>query len=122
MTRRSISWDEVVELIATRVETAFRLELQPVYRLDEEQPDVERFVAGDLTRPEFPAREQMVATSTAQGRAIQRIRVIEDPPTAYQRWLLWFSQWTIGAGEHHQYVSRAEAVLIARNDGLPWVR
>jgi hypothetical protein len=46
---------------------------------------------------------------TEQGKTIARVRIIDDPPTDYQRWSLWASQWHRDAGEDIRYLRRKTA-------------
>jgi hypothetical protein len=85
--------------------TALRLELQPVYAVGEE-PLVQRYLAGDTTPPDWHGWWSRGAAATAAGKRIVRVRVFEEPPTDYQRWLRWVSRWNIDAGEEIRYMTR----------------
>jgi hypothetical protein len=37
------------------------------------------------------------------------VRVVETPPTDYQRWMRWMDRWNRAAGEDIKYLSRANA-------------
>lgn len=104
---------EWAEQLRTFDYTAFRLELQPVYAEAEEKATVERFLAGDPEPPtEVPGLRawlEQVATLTGQGKRIERVRVHEDPPTPYQRWVRWMDPWNAKAGETIRYMTRARA-------------
>lgn len=105
--------DEEIDLTLWDYEhSAFRLELQPAYAVGEEEPYFRRFLAGDLTRPsdpEWDIWDQRIAAEVANGKRIERVRLVEEPPTEYQRWLRWGSQWTLEAGELHRYITRSRA-------------
>jgi hypothetical protein len=94
--------------------TAFRLELQPAYLVAEEQGPIRRFLAGEVTDPwegkddEHPWRK-LVRELTQRGGRIERVRVFEDPPTDYQRWLRWISAVNVAEGEVQWYVTRQQA-------------
>ncbi|MGH3646809.1 MAG: DUF6879 family protein [Micromonosporaceae bacterium] len=94
--------------------TAFRLELQPAYLVPEEQEPVRRFLAGEVTDPwQDEDRKhpwwKLVTELTEGGGRMERVRVFEDPPTDYQRWLRWTSAVNVATGEVQWYVTRQQA-------------
>lgn len=93
--------------------SAFRLELQPAYRVDHESGLFARFMAGDRTPPLDDQASldwfAKVRRHVAAGKRFERVRVFEDPPTDYQRWLRWVSRWNVEAGEHQRYMTRRKA-------------
>jgi hypothetical protein len=104
---------EWAEQLRTFDHTAFRFESQPVYAEAEEADTVQRFLAGDPEPPtevrELRAWFDQVADLVAQGRRIERVRVHDDPPTPYQRWVRWIDRWNTAAGEVIRYITRADA-------------
>jgi hypothetical protein len=105
-------------------DTAFRLEVQPVYAVTEERESLEEFLAGE-PRPvtEFAFYAQWldrIREVTAQGRRVERVRVLEEPPTDYQRWEMWSGQYNIAAGETIRYITRSRAVEIGLPVGDDW--
>ena len=104
---------EFAELLRTFEHTAFRLELQPAYREEDESDAVPRFLAGTPDPPtESPGLRAwfaQVAEQTRQGKRIARVRVHEDPPTDYQRWERWIDPWNLEAGEAIRYLTRQRA-------------
>jgi len=99
--------------------SAARLEVQPVYAVTDERESVEEFLAGH-PRPvtEFPFYAtwlDQIRAVTAEGRRVERVRVLEEPPTEYQRWELWSGQYNIAAGEVIRYITRSKALAV----GLP---
>jgi hypothetical protein len=118
-TGRSVSEDEFARMLATPERSRFRLEVQPAYTIGEEQPEFERFLAG---RPRSPSEIawwkdylDQAAALTRRGVSVSRIRVVDQPPTGYQRWLIWADPWYAAAGETVRYLTRAMALRI----GLP---
>lgn len=100
---------------------AFRLEAQPAYLVDVEREPVEDFLRGK-PRPatEFPyyvAWLNQIREVTERGRRVARVRVLEEPPTDYQRWEAWVGQYNIEAGEDIRYIARSKAAAA----GLPVV-
>lgn len=99
----------------TKIEyTAFRLELQPVYRVADEQVSIRKFLAGE---PMDPAADiegckpwwKLVGELTERGGRMERVRVFEDPPTDYQRWERTLGKWNEDAGEVIWYITREQA-------------
>lgn len=100
-------------------DSAFRLEAQPSYLVTDESAALEQFAAGDPRPPDaYPWWQEwinLVAGHAAVGRTVQRVRVLAEPPTAYQRWLLWGDRWHVDAGEQIFYLPRNKATAV----GLP---
>jgi hypothetical protein len=107
---------EFAAALATFERTAFRLELQPAYDEPYERDTVARFLTGhpqDPTDvPELAAWFDQIADLTSQGRTVERVRVHDDPPTAYQRWETWIDRWNRDAGETIHYLRRDQAHMI----------
>jgi len=114
-----ITQEEFNQLLATFEHNAFRLEAQPAYVLGYEQADFDRFLAGVRVPPPDlgwwrPWLEQ-VSQLAREGKTMGRVRVVDEPPTEYQRWMLWAAPWNVQAGEDIRYMPRSRAVRI----GLP---
>lgn len=108
-----LSDDDWAEQLRRFDRTAFRFECQPAYAEAEEAETVRRFLAGSpqpaTEVPELRAWFEQVAGLVAHGRRIERVRVHDDPPTPYQRWVRWIDQWNAAAGEVIGYLTRASA-------------
>lgn len=108
------------DLVRYFAHTAWRLETLPEYAVDAEQAEFARYQAGEaLTSPLLldwyqPWLEQIRA-ATAEGRRVERVRIMAEPPTDYQRWEAWCGQWNEDAGEKIGYLPRSRAVAV----GLP---
>ncbi len=114
-----IAEDEFGDLLKSFGRTAFRFETRESYALDYEEADFDDFLAGHPTPPPDldwwrPWLEQ-IAHLTAEGREVQRVRVLAEPPSDYQRWEMWGARWNISAGERVGYLTRQRA----RDLGLP---
>lgn len=100
-------WDQ----LAGFQRTAWRWENQPFYEIGAELPNVDAFLAGHPADPmqnEYLAPwMRQVAAQTAAGKQIGRVRVIEEPPTEYQRWERWLDRWNTDAGEAIMYLPRS---------------
>lgn len=100
-------------------DSAVRLEVQPVYTVADERETVAEYLAGE-PRPvtEFPFYKtwlDRIRQVTSQGRQVERVRVVDLPPTDYQLWEAWAGQYNTAAGERIAYLPRTRAVEI----GLP---
>jgi hypothetical protein len=119
--RSDAEWSEAVQ---TFDHTAFRLELRPHYDEPGEFEAAARFVDGDRTLdrsdPGWLSWMDHISAAVAAGKRVERVRVFEDPPTGYQRWLRWVSQLNVEAGEVMRYITRqrAEEVGLVPKGGL----
>jgi hypothetical protein len=104
---------------------AFRIEGEPAYRTSPDETEaLAEFLAGSPGPPsKFPVWQSWldqvrVWTSPPFDKTIARVRVIDNPPTDYQRWSLWCARWHHAAGEDIRYLPRetAEALGIPRGD------
>jgi hypothetical protein len=99
--------------------TARRLEAQPEYAVGEERDALNRFAAGSPLPPsEYGWWQEwldMIRDLTQQGKQIERVRILSEPPGVYQRWESWGDRWHATAGERISYLPRSKALAI----GLP---
>jgi hypothetical protein len=106
---------EFTVALRTFRETAFRLEVQPVYIEPIEQELMARWLADTDASlspdrvPELAAWFDQVAVVTADGRSMTRVRVQTEPPTLYQRFEQWADPWNIAAGEDIRYMTESTA-------------
>lgn len=114
MSARSITNDELADLIGGFERSVFRCERQPTYLVPEEAESVAMFVDGvdhdPLATAYFRDGFAAYAEVTASGRTMERVRVHDNPPTDYQRWLRWLGQWNSDAGEQIAYLDRNAAI------------
>jgi hypothetical protein len=104
--------------------SAFRLEAQPGYVLDYERPVFEGWLAGMAVPPPevdwWAPWLHRVAGWTAEGKTIGRVRVLAEPPTTYQRWLMWAAPWHAEVGEKLRYMPRGRAEQIRLPLAADW--
>lgn len=102
--------------------TAYRFELQPFYAVDGERESFRRFLAGRPVSPldveEDRAWLEMVRQQHAVGKRMARIRVHEDPPTDYQRWMRWRGVFNEQAGETLRYLTVKQATAAGILSGV----
>jgi hypothetical protein len=119
-----IDQDEFYRQLFAARRTAFRWEAQPAYALGYERENFARFLAGDPVPP--PQIEwwrpwlDRIAHMTSEGKRVSRVRVTDQPPTSYQRWMIWTGRWNIEAGERISYLPRSIAVRISIPTEYDW--
>lgn len=85
-------------LFETFERTAFRLETLAVYDVEDEQEEIERFLAGEDMGPEWDDNP-WVRSMTDQGKSVSRVHVLRSPLTDYLRYELAAYPGNIKAGE-----------------------
>lgn len=94
--------------------SAVHLETLPYYQADLDAFD--RWRAGQLETtvhlPDFAAWQSLVRTHTIAGRRMARVRILDEPPTEYQLFEVWLSQWNELAGESVRAIARSRAETI----------
>jgi hypothetical protein len=118
-----IDSEQFRELLGGFQQSWFKFECQPVYAMSEERVPMYRFLrTGEVLPPSrFPWWQEWLnlMTDHAQaGHVIQRVRVLAEPPTDYQRYLLAITRWHVEAGERITYLPRSAA----ERAGLPLVK
>jgi hypothetical protein len=102
--------------------TAFRLETLREYVVPEEQESYSRFQHGQATDvmdvPGYQEWLGWIRVAKRAGKTIERVRILDEPPTSYQRWAAWIGHHNEAAGEVMRYISRSRALQI----GLPLSR
>lgn len=126
--REEVSAQRRRELIGEATRSALRLEQQPAYAVDNETGWPARWLNGDRTPPGewgegFDEWYSFIRAEVAKGKRIERIRIVEEPPTDYQRWQAWLMQWNTSAGEVIRYLPRstADQLGISRGSGDWWL-
>ncbi|ONK11460.1 DUF6879 family protein [Streptomyces sp. MP131-18] len=102
----------VFETSETFEHTAWRLESRCRYQAAEQSAAYQRFVTGQRTGP-GPAPEEPRGAGRrrqpALGRRVERVRVVDDPPTLGQLYLLDAARRNARAGEDVRNLWRADA-------------
>jgi hypothetical protein len=119
-----VSGEEFFELFQRFTRSARRLESRSHTHIGEEQPRFREFLAGKL--PERCELHQstwteMVARQTAAGRPFQRVRVMDQPLTDYNRYLIYRTPYNLAAGEDIRYLDRDQANRLDLPDHDFWV-
>ncbi|WP_215455660.1 DUF6879 family protein [Streptomyces sp. ATCC 21386] len=111
-----IPFDEITHLFTDFEHTAWRLETQRGYASDRRGPKWQRWQAGeDIANEPFDSWRQSIRAQTSTGKRFERVRLVDDPPTEGQRFLLASGLGNVAAGEDIRNMYRADAVRL----GLP---
>lgn len=121
---RELTEDEFGRALATFQRSAFRLETRESYALGYEREAFDAFMAGDPQPPTsygwWKSWLDQIASLTAQGKTIGRVRILDEPPTGYQRSEMWADPWHAGAGERISYMTRTQATELHLPLGGDW--
>ncbi|MGW5427911.1 DUF6879 family protein [Streptomyces sp. NPDC004059] len=111
-----IPFDEITHLFTEFEHTAWRLETQRGYATDRMSPNWACFQNGESFgfNPDNPWQAN-VRAQTEQGKRFERVRLVDDPPTEGQRFLLATGLGNVAAGEDIRNLPRADAEQL----GLP---
>lgn len=109
-TPKMIDFDEFDRMFDSFEHTAWRLETRRRYKSDEETETYRRFAAGqaagwDLSDSWCASRREQ----SALGKRFERVRVVDDPPTIGQRYLLDNARRNTAVGEDIRNLGRPEA-------------
>ncbi|MGK5533201.1 DUF6879 family protein [Streptomyces sp. URMC 129] len=118
-----IPFEEASHLFTAFEHTAWRLETQRGYASDRQSPRFERFLRGEpigAYDPESPWHVS-VREQTRQGKRFERVRLVDDPPTEGQRFLLAGGLGNVEAGEDIRNMYRADAVRLGLPDDDFWL-
>lgn len=92
--------------------SAFRLEHQRD-PLPGEQAAVDHWLSGGTMQPwdweEWRSWLDLAWRHSSSGGEISRVRLVDDPPTVYQRWAMSITPWHEDSGDHIRYMPRAMA-------------
>ncbi|GAA2239140.1 hypothetical protein GCM10010232_27570 [Streptomyces amakusaensis] len=102
--------------------TAWRLETRRGYASDRNSPVWPRWQAGeDIAADPANAWRQNVADQVAKGKRFERVRLVDEPLTEGQRFLLDSGLGNIAAGEDIRYLPRARAQELRLPDFDFWL-
>ncbi|MCF1599147.1 DUF6879 family protein [Streptomyces muensis] len=112
---RTIDLDEFGDLFGKFEHTAWRLETRRRYASDEASDRWDAFIETGSVVEDWPegspakAFRDTIRTQTAQGKRVERVRLVDQPPTTGQRYLLGGARWNIATGEDIRNMWRADA-------------
>lgn len=102
--------------------TAWRLETRRGYASDRKSPNREKFERGESFgyTPDSPWHAN-VRTQTEAGKRFERVRLVDEPPTEGQRFLLATGLGNVAAGEDIRNLTRTEAEQLRLPDFDFWL-
>ncbi|GHF57821.1 DUF6879 family protein [Streptomyces griseosporeus] len=101
--------------------TAWRLETRRGYASDRRSPKWQRWQAGEDIAAEPSAWLENVAAQTAAGKRFERVRLVDEPATEGQRFLLASAPGNVAAGEDIRNLTRAQAEQLRLPDYDFWL-
>ncbi|WP_406013768.1 hypothetical protein OG520_17360 [Streptomyces sp. NBC_00984] len=111
-----VSGEAFLRLFKDCAHSAFRLEVRTSYGIPDEDEPYRRFLAGeDPGLDWFAPWLDLMRAETGKGKRIERVRVIDAPPSDYLRFELWGTPHNLAAGEDIRYLDRDRA----KAAGLP---
>lgn len=117
-----IPFEEIAHLFAEFEHTAFRLETRRGYASDRQGARFQAFMRGVLpeAEPDHPWNVN-VRAKTEQGARFSRVRIIDEPPTDGQRFLMATAAGNVAAGEDIRVLPRSEAERLGLPDYDLWL-
>ncbi|MGI5121440.1 DUF6879 family protein [Marinactinospora thermotolerans] len=102
--------------------TAWRLETRTAYgKVDEDEPYQQWLSGKDPGIGWFEPWLRMMREELAKGKRMERVRIIDDPPSDYLRWELWATPYNLGVGEDIRYLPREHPVVAELPDEDFWI-
>ncbi|WP_236244515.1 DUF6879 family protein [Streptomyces sp. CC210A] len=117
-----LCFEEITHLFTEFERTAFRLETRRGYASDRAGARFRAFLRGvqPAPEPDHPWNTN-VREKAAQGARFSRVRLVDDPPTDGQRFLMATAAGNVAAGEDIRVLARAEAERLALPDWDFWL-
>lgn len=120
--REMIPFREAAHLFREFRHTAWRLETRRGYATDRHSEKWARWKAGeDITADPASSWHANVNAARAAGRRFERVRLVDEPMTEGQRYLLTTSGANVEAGEDIRILTRAEADRLNLPNGDFWL-
>jgi hypothetical protein len=108
-----VSGEAFLKLFRDVEHTAYRLEVRTSYGIPEEDAPYRQFLAGEDPGLEwFEPWLNLMREETAKGKRVERVRVIDTPPSDYLRFELWGTPYNLAAGEDIRYLERDQAAAL----------
>jgi hypothetical protein len=114
---RTIDLEEFENLFRTFKHTAWRLETRHRYASDEATDTYRQFIENGTATwdPDDPYCD-LIRPQTAQGKRVERVRIVDNPPTAGQLYLLNNAKRNSNLGEDIRNLWRADAQQLPAED------
>lgn len=117
-----VPFEDIAHLFGEFQHTAFRLETRRGYATDRAGARFQAFMRGiePEAQPTHPWNVN-VREKTGQGAQFSRVRIIDEPPTDGQRFLMAAAAGNVAAGEDIRVLGRAEAQRLELPDYDLWL-
>ncbi|MEU1680842.1 DUF6879 family protein [Micromonospora zamorensis] len=93
---------------------AFKLEVRRSYGLASEDEPFQTFLAGGDPGIEWlRSWLDLMEAETSKGKRVERVRVVDEPPSEYLRFEISVTPHNLAAGEDIRYLARARAAELA---------
>lgn len=117
-----VTGEEFDDLFRQYRHTAWRLETRTFYGVLHENEPFQRWLVGDDSDIEwFKPWLKMMRAELATGKRMERVRLIDDPPSDYLRWELWGTPYNLGVGEDIRYLPRTHPIVAELPEHDFWV-
>lgn len=117
-----IPFNEITHLFAEFEHTAWRLETRRGYASDRQGARFQEFARGIMPEPEPDHPWNVnVRQRTTEGARFSRVRIIDEPPTDGQRFLMATAAGNVEAGEDIRVLPRSEAERLELPDFDLWL-
>lgn len=117
-----VSGEAFADLFRRFEHSAYRLEPRSAYKVDAESEAYRQFVNGEDPGVEWIGDWlRLMRMQTEQGKRVERVRVVDDPPSEYVRFMLWLTPHNIESGEDIRYLERNEAARVGLPDYDYWL-
>ena len=117
-----VPFSEVAHLFSDFKHTAWRLETRRGYASDRKGAKWQRWQAGeDIAGEPFDAWRTNVRRQTEQGKRFERVRLVDEPPTEGQQYLLASGLGNVAAGEDIRNLARTKAEKLGLPDYDFWL-
>lgn len=117
-----VSGEDFNDLFQQYRYTAWRLETRTFYGVLHENEPFQRWLSGDDSDIAwFKPWLRMMRAELATGKRMERVRLIDDPPSDYLRWELWGTPYNLGVGEDIRYLPRTHPIVAELPDEDFWV-
>ena len=104
--------------------SALRLESRSQTDVPAERVELQAFLSGELSEVrnwEHDDWTRLVTRQTAAGRPMRRVRVMDDPLTDYNRFMIFCGHRSVSVGEDVRYLARADANALDLPDHDFWI-
>lgn len=117
-----VSGERFVDLFHRFEHSAFRLEPRRRYNVESETEPYRRFLAGEDPGLDWMSDwVDLMKHQTGQGKRVERVRVVDEPPSDYVRFMMWVHPTNAAAGEDIRYLERTRAAAAGLPDYDYWM-